>query len=76
MKYDSTDRPRKFLSGHNPPNSFGAEFLIDQIKSGNNTLQGLIKSYPYSKKGVKSILSKLIKKGNIKRIDRGTYGTE
>ena len=71
LKYDTSGRGRNYVSGHNKPNNFLQQIIINEIRNKNDTTAGLLKKH--GKSTVKTALTTMVKAGIVKRISRGKY---
>jgi hypothetical protein len=71
FKFDDSGREREYISGHNPRNKFLQNFIIREIKNGNNTTIGLVEKY--GKTTIKTVMSKMVKEKLIFRVKKGKY---
>jgi len=71
-KYDSGGRPRKFISGHNPPSSPTKDLIVSILSSGPKLTSQLIK-LPQGKPAIASAISKLHRKGLIRQVRHGIW---
>ncbi len=72
-KFDSSGRPRAFISGHNPPNRTRQQMFIESAGSGNSLVE-IAAITGQSLQAVKVMASKLVQQGKIQRKGRGIYG--
>jgi len=72
-RFDSMGRPRKFISGHNPPDLSIQEKFIMACSSGKSIAQ-IANITGQSTGAVKVMASKLTKKGKVERKGLGIYG--
>lgn len=73
LKYDTSNRPRKYVSGHNRQGSPTVDALICLVRSGVTTTSGLIKAMGLTKQAVKVCLSKLGKRGVLEHVKYGEW---
>ena len=75
LKYDSVNRPRQYIRGHNAPKSEVEVIIINCIKNGVNQTSEIAK-FHHNADTVQSTLSEMVKKGILIRIKRATYGLQ
>jgi hypothetical protein len=77
LKYDSSNRPRKYLPGHNPQtNNFVKQQLIkiiDNIGTAGISLKQLAAITKFNVNSIKTRLGILCSQGKISRIGHGIY---
>lgn len=71
-KYDSTNRPRKYISGHNPGDTPLQDNIYNALLQNGDLSIDAIKS-SVNKESVKTTLGIMIKKGLLFRKERGIY---
>lgn len=72
-RYDSTGRPRDYITGHNPPDlSIQTAFLA--ACGEGKTISEISAITGQSQQAVKVMACKLIKSGKLQRKERGIYG--
>lgn len=73
LKFDTSNRPRKYVAGHNPIKRPLEEAILVEIKKGKKTIDDFIKSIPKNKQNIKSTLCRLTRKGIVVRVKWGQY---
>jgi hypothetical protein len=73
-KFDSEGRPRRWISGHNPPDRSVRTLFLEALTEAPKTLHQLKEITGQSLIAVKVMASKLVSENHIKRISRGIYG--
>lgn len=71
-KYDSSGRPRKYVSGHNPQISPTADKIIAMLSAGPMPRKEMIGSFT-NKEALATALSKLKKIGVVENISHGVW---
>lgn len=71
--YDNEGRPRRYISGHNPPNSPTADKLLALIASGATRTAEIIRLSGLAKGAVKTCLSNLGRQGKIQHVGYGEW---
>ena len=72
-KFDGSDRPRQFISGHNPPNRT-RQFCFLEAAGNGKSLQEIAARTGQSLLAVKVMASKLVQQNKLTRKGRGIYG--
>lgn len=75
-RFDSTGRPRKFISGHNPSDSSKRDAVLAMAEDRKAIHTKLITPLLSSKQAAKVMLSRLVKEGKLIRMGRGYYGPQ
>lgn len=73
QKYDCSGRPRKFISGHNPPASETQDQIIELLSKGICTLKEMSEVSGKNIQNIAVCASKMKKAGKIKRVSKGKY---
>lgn len=71
--YDEFDRPRNYISGHNPMPSPTIDLILCALEDGPKDLHYLAELHG-NLHAVKNTCSRLVKQGRIVRLNRGIYG--
>lgn len=72
-KYDSANRPRVYVSGHNPQPGKTRDAIIDCLANGVTTVSEMVSFGFASSQSVKVALSRMVKLGLISRVSHGKY---
>jgi hypothetical protein len=72
-KFDESNRPREFISGHNPPNRKAQLAFLKAAGDGCN-IREIATRTGQSLQAAKCMASKLVQQNKLKRIARGIYG--
>jgi hypothetical protein len=75
-KYDKSNRPRKYVSGHNPVKSFTKDLLLKILYNNQLSNQDIIKLTNKTKNQINSCLCRLKKQGILKNIKYGLWTYE
>lgn len=73
-KFDSYGRPRKYISGHNPPLATTQKKIIEILSDGGyKSLSQIVNYTGVGKAPTKTALTRMVKNKMIKRISHGIY---
>lgn len=72
-KYDRTNRPRIYITGHNPSLAETQTAILQALSKGPATISNLVILTGKQEKPLKTALSKMAKQGKITRLGRGIY---
>lgn len=72
-KFDESNRPRVYVSGHNPMRRPTRDAIAEALSSGRKTLQELCEQVPTTEGAVKQAASKMTRAGEIVRVAPGVY---
>lgn len=72
-KFDSTNRPRRFMSGHNPPNASTMNAIVAALRIGPTTRQQLAALIGINVCAIATALSKLKRVGRVHPVIPGTW---
>ena len=72
--YDATNRPRRFVSGHNPPDR-SKQLAVVEAAGDGSTLKEIATRTGQSLNAVKAMASKLVQQHKLTRKGRGIYGS-
>lgn len=73
-KYDVSGRPRKYISGHNPPNSPTRSAILKALNNSQLSVSEIVEETRIGRRAINVCLIKLHKAGLIVRVKTGTYG--
>lgn len=71
QKFDADNRPRTYISGHNPQPSPTLDAIIGSLKAGPKPLRSIAPNLPL--RSIKVALSKLKKNGLVRNIRHGIW---
>ena len=74
LKFDEINRPRDYISGHNPIASVLMDKINNILSGGEVSLSEIVKSTGHKCGIVKTTLSRMVKEGKVVRVERGRYG--
>lgn len=72
-KFDDSGRPRRFVSGHNPPASPAQDEVLDALSSGVMSVRSLALRIGKPRSVVGATVYKLLSRKLITRVSRGVY---
>lgn len=74
LKYDEINRPRDYVSGHNPVQSELQDKIKAALKRGEMSVTEIVKLTGHKSGIVKTTLSRMVSGDLIVRVERGIYG--
>jgi hypothetical protein len=75
-KYDGSGRPRKFVSGHNPPLTPTQDAILRVLINGPASISDVVEQCRLSRSAARMCLSKMSRTGAIYRVGNGIYAIE